>query len=171
MVRISSGSLTSPTVRLDPHSGAHASGMHREERRVQSTHMPVSRCGEARAQAAVTCWRWQGDVARGKRGLRRSRYAEMVSEAECWKVEEHEPAKPYLWAEMSPPPTRLKRWSAGRWAGYVAPYHCERQRYTYGICRGPEEERSQCPEPAPTRGKRGQRLRPAASPARVKSSA
>lgn len=55
---------------------------------------------------------WQGDVARGKRGLRRSRYAEMVSMAEYWKVEEHEPVHSHLRVEMSPSPTRLNRRNA-----------------------------------------------------------
>lgn len=62
---------------------------------------------------------WQGDVARGKRGLRRSRYAEMVSEAEYWKVEEHEPVHPHLRVESSPPPTRLNRWNADGASGLV----------------------------------------------------
>jgi len=31
----------------------------------------------------------------------------MVPEAEYRKVEEHEPVHPRLWAEMSPPPTRM----------------------------------------------------------------
>ncbi len=35
----------------------------------------------------------------------------MVSVAEYWKVEEHEPVNPHLWAEMSPLPTRLNRQS------------------------------------------------------------
>ena len=34
----------------------------------------------------------------------------MRLQAEYWKVEEHEPIKPRLWVEMSPPPTRLNRW-------------------------------------------------------------
>ena len=54
--------------------------------------------------------RWQGDVARGKRGVRRSRYAKMRPQAEYGKVEEHEPVYPRLWAETSPPPTRFIRW-------------------------------------------------------------
>lgn len=33
----------------------------------------------------------------------------MFSEAEYWKVEEHEPIYPHLRAGMSPPPTRLNR--------------------------------------------------------------
>ena len=37
----------------------------------------------------------------------------MHLQAEYWKVEEHEPIKSYLWAEMSPPPTRLNRWYTG----------------------------------------------------------
>ena len=52
---------------------------------------------------------WQGDEARGKRGVRRSRYAKMRLEAECGTVEEHEPVNARLWVEMSPPPTRLTR--------------------------------------------------------------
>jgi hypothetical protein len=36
----------------------------------------------------------------------------MVSEAEYWKVEEHEPVHPHLRVEMSPPPTRFIRRNA-----------------------------------------------------------
>ena len=71
---------------------------------------------------------WQGDVARGKRGLRRSRYAEMVSMAEYWKVEEHEPVHPHLRAEMSPPPTRLNRRNADD-----APQHVGRGHPNAGV--------------------------------------
>ncbi|CAH1648019.1 hypothetical protein CHELA1G11_60032 [Hyphomicrobiales bacterium] len=52
---------------------------------------------------------WQADGARRKRGLRRSRYAKTISEAEDWKVEEHEPVHPRLRAERLPLPTRLNR--------------------------------------------------------------
>ena len=36
----------------------------------------------------------------------------MFSEAEYWKVEEHEPVNSHLWVEMSPLPTRLNRQNA-----------------------------------------------------------
>jgi hypothetical protein len=61
--------------------------------------------------------------------MRRSRYAEMVSEAEYWKVEEHEPVHPYLWAEMSPPPTRLNRRNVDNGPGHVARAHANASVY------------------------------------------
>jgi len=33
----------------------------------------------------------------------------MLLKTEYWTDEEHEPIKPYLWAEMSPLPTRITR--------------------------------------------------------------
>ena len=51
--------------------------------------------------------------------MRRSRYAEMVLEAEYWKVEEHELVNSHLRVEMSPLPTRLNRQNAEYVEGYV----------------------------------------------------
>jgi hypothetical protein len=47
----------------------------------------------------------------------------MVSEAEYWKVEEHEPVHPHLRVEMSPPPTRFNRRNADDDPGHVARDH------------------------------------------------
>ena len=47
----------------------------------------------------------------------------MVSEAEYWKVEEHEPVHPHLRVEMSPPPTRFNGRNADDVAGHVALEH------------------------------------------------
>ena len=47
----------------------------------------------------------------------------MVSEAEYWKVEEHEPVHSHLWVEMSPPPTRFNRRNADDGPGHVAWEH------------------------------------------------
>jgi hypothetical protein len=47
----------------------------------------------------------------------------MVSEAEYWKVEEHEPVNPHPRAEMSPSPTRLNRRNADDDAGDVCRRH------------------------------------------------
>ena len=44
----------------------------------------------------------------------------MVSQAEYWKVEEHEPVDSHLWVEMSPAPTRFIRRNADDDPGYVA---------------------------------------------------
>ena len=70
---------------------------------------------------------WQGDEARGKRDVRRSRYAKMRLQAKCGKGEEYEPVDARLWVEVSPPPTRLTRrftdreqadvWAALGWRG------------------------------------------------------
>ncbi len=43
----------------------------------------------------------------------------MVSQAEYWKVEEHEPVHPHLRVEMSPAPTRFNRRNADDSPGYV----------------------------------------------------
>ncbi len=69
--------------------------------------MPFVCCERKSAEAAVTCRHWQGDVVRGKRGLRRSGYAKMSLQAEHGTVEEHEPVNPHLRVEMSPLPTPL----------------------------------------------------------------
>ena len=47
----------------------------------------------------------------------------MVSEAEYWKVEEHEPVHPHLRVEMSPAPTRFNRRNADDGPGHVAREH------------------------------------------------
>jgi hypothetical protein len=47
----------------------------------------------------------------------------MVSEAEYWKVEEHEPVHPRLRAEMSPSPTRLNRRKADGADGQLGRRH------------------------------------------------
>lgn len=47
----------------------------------------------------------------------------MVSEAEYWKVEEHEPVHSHLTVEMSPPPTRFIRRNAEGVPGQVAREH------------------------------------------------
>ncbi len=43
----------------------------------------------------------------------------MVSQAEYWKVEEHEPVHPHLRVEMSPAPTRFNRRNVDDSPGYV----------------------------------------------------
>ena len=145
--------------------GAYARNAKRKEENRTAIAFAVEGYEPKRRWPAVN---WQGDVARGKRGLRRSRYAEMVSEAEYWKVEEHEPVHSHLRAEMSPPPTRLNRRNTDGANGQVS-RGTRMRTYMYGVSLGSWGERSQTMASASTCGKQGQRLRPATSPVRFKS--
>lgn len=47
----------------------------------------------------------------------------MVSQAEYWKVEEHEPVHPHLRVEMSPAPTRFNRRNDDDGSGHIGRSH------------------------------------------------